>query len=109
MTYSFPSSLSLFFVLDLAAHPYLNIHSASYTGNFGLVSYALTSGVPHSAVLDGLTPLHAACAGQANNEAVVNFLIEHGANINAARGTSSGASAENNRSPRVGGAIGASS
>jgi hypothetical protein len=90
-----------------AAHPYLNIHSASFTGNFGLVSYALSSGVPPSAVLDGITPLHAACANQmSNNETVVNCLIDHGSDVNAARSGSRRASAENSRTPRVGGALG---
>ena len=92
----------------LAAHPYLNIHSASYSGNFGLVSYAISSGVSPSAVLDGITPLHAACASQANNnnEAVVNLLIELGADVNAPRGGSRRSSAEGGKTPRVGGVVG---
>lgn len=97
-------------MLLIATHPYLNIHSAAFTGNLGLVSYAISSGVSPSAVLDGITPLHAACAGQtnSNNEAVVNYLIVHGADVNALRGGSRRASTESARTPRVGGAVGES-
>ncbi|KAF9244988.1 ankyrin repeat-containing domain protein, partial [Melanogaster broomeanus] len=45
--------------------------------------YALSHGQPVNSVLDGVLPLHAACAG--GNDLVVNFLIGYGADVNAAR------------------------
>ncbi|KAF8909899.1 hypothetical protein CPB85DRAFT_1198268, partial [Mucidula mucida] len=45
--------------------------------------YALNRGQPINSVLDGVLPLHAACAG--GNEQVVKLLIEHGADVNAPR------------------------
>ncbi|KAI6121345.1 hypothetical protein F5141DRAFT_1022511 [Pisolithus sp. B1] len=63
--------------------PYLGLHSASASGDIGLVQYALSHGQPVNSVLDGVLPLHAACAG--GNDLVVKLLIEHGADVNAAR------------------------
>ncbi|KAI6129436.1 hypothetical protein EDD16DRAFT_1545570 [Pisolithus croceorrhizus] len=63
--------------------PYLGLHSASASGDVGLVQYALSHGQPVNSVLDGVLPLHAACAG--GNDLVVKLLIEHGADVNAAR------------------------
>ncbi|TFK62247.1 ankyrin, partial [Pluteus cervinus] len=45
--------------------------------------YALEHGQPINSVLDGVLPLHAACAG--GNQQVVKLLIEHGADVNAPR------------------------
>ncbi|KAI6032783.1 hypothetical protein F5J12DRAFT_761217 [Pisolithus orientalis] len=63
--------------------PYLGLHSASASGDIGLVQYALSHGQPVNSVLDGVLPLHAACAG--GNDLVVKLLIEHGADVNAPR------------------------
>lgn len=63
--------------------PHLGLHSASASGDIGLVQYALSHGQPVNSVLDGVLPLHAACAG--GNVLVVNFLIECGADVNAPR------------------------
>ena len=71
--------------LDVDIHPvsYLGLHSASASGDIGLVQYALSHGQPVNSVLDGVLPLHAACAG--GNDVVVKLLINHGADVNAAR------------------------
>ncbi|KAH7096306.1 hypothetical protein BKA62DRAFT_603419, partial [Auriculariales sp. MPI-PUGE-AT-0066] len=45
--------------------------------------YALSAGQPVNSVLDGVLPIHAACAG--GNEAVVQLLLRHGADVNAPR------------------------
>ncbi|KAF8557996.1 hypothetical protein OG21DRAFT_1388435, partial [Imleria badia] len=63
--------------------PHLGLHSASASGDIGLVQYALSHGQPVNSVLDGVLPLHAASAG--GNVLVVNFLIECGADVNAPR------------------------
>ncbi|KAF9222600.1 hypothetical protein BS17DRAFT_735416 [Gyrodon lividus] len=63
--------------------PHLGLHSASASGDIGLVQYALSHGQPVNSVLDGVLPLHAACAG--GNDLVVNFLIGYGADVNAPR------------------------
>ncbi|KIJ67526.1 hypothetical protein HYDPIDRAFT_25969 [Hydnomerulius pinastri MD-312] len=63
--------------------PHLGLHSASASGDIGLVQYALSHGQPVNSVLDGVLPLHAACAG--GNVLVVKLLIEHGADANAPR------------------------
>ncbi|KAF8844617.1 hypothetical protein BDN67DRAFT_962526 [Paxillus ammoniavirescens] len=63
--------------------PHLGLHSASASGDIGLVQYALSHGQPVNSVLDGVLPLHAACAG--GSDLVVNFLIGHGADVNAPR------------------------
>jgi ankyrin repeat protein len=43
----------------------------------------LNNGQPVNSVLDGVLPLHAACAG--GNVQVVRLLIDHGADVNAPR------------------------
>ncbi|KAH0827561.1 hypothetical protein J3R83DRAFT_4282 [Lanmaoa asiatica] len=63
--------------------PHLGLHSASASGDIGLVQYALSHGQPVNSVLDGVLPLHAASAG--GNVLVVNFLIDSGADVNAPR------------------------
>lgn len=70
---------------DVEVHlvSYLGLHSASASGDIGLVQYALSHGQPVNSVLDGVLPLHAACAG--GNDFVVKLLIDHGADVNAAR------------------------
>ncbi|EIW82558.1 hypothetical protein CONPUDRAFT_31714, partial [Coniophora puteana RWD-64-598 SS2] len=45
--------------------------------------YALSHGQPVNSVLGGVLPLHAACAG--GDELIVKLLIQHGADVNAAR------------------------
>lgn len=67
----------------LSTVPSLGLHSAAATGNVGLVEYALARGQPINSVLDGVLPLHAACAG--GNDQVVKLLIDHGADVNAPR------------------------
>lgn len=69
--------------LESSMHPNLGLHSASASGNIGLVKYALENGQPHSSILNGLLALHAACSG--GNEAVVRLLLSYGADINAPR------------------------
>jgi len=68
---------------DIRPVSYLGLHSASASGDIGLVQYALSHGQPVNSVLDGVLPLHAACAG--GNDIVVKLLINHGADVNAAR------------------------
>ena len=63
--------------------PNFDLHSAAAAGNIGLVEYALSRGQPVNSVLDGVLPLHAACAG--GDEQVVRLLIDHGADVNAPR------------------------
>ncbi|KAF9361285.1 hypothetical protein BGX26_004470 [Mortierella sp. AD094] len=50
----------------------------------GLVKFALDNGQPIDSVVSGVLPIHAACCSNANI-AVVLFLIEHGADVNARR------------------------
>ncbi|KAG1846422.1 ankyrin repeat-containing domain protein, partial [Suillus subalutaceus] len=45
--------------------------------------FALNHGQPVNSVLDGVLPLHAACAG--DNDLVVNLLIKNRADVNASR------------------------
>lgn len=62
------------------------LHAAAATGNVGLVEYALSRGQPVNSVLDGVLPLHAACAGGTPlHNVVVKKLIEVGADVNAPR------------------------
>ncbi|KAG1812542.1 uncharacterized protein BJ212DRAFT_456393 [Suillus subaureus] len=63
--------------------PHLGLHSAAVSGDIGLVQFALNHGQPVNSVLDGVLPLHAACAG--GNDLVVNLLIKYGADVNAPR------------------------
>jgi len=64
-------------------HPNLGLHSAAATGNIGLVKFALDNGQPHTSILNGLLPLHAACSG--GSEAVVRLLLSYGADVNTIR------------------------
>jgi len=49
----------------------------------GLAKYALSAGQPVNSVLDGVLPIHAACAG--GSDAVVRLLLSNGADVNAVR------------------------
>lgn len=49
----------------------------------GLVKFALDNGQPIDSVVNGVYAIHAACCN--NNVAVVLYLIEHGADVNARR------------------------
>lgn len=69
-------------------HPNLGMHQAAATGNVGLVKFAMDHGQPHSSMLNGLFPLHAACCG--GDEATVRLLLSYGAHINAVRETPPG-------------------
>ncbi|KAF8519906.1 hypothetical protein BU17DRAFT_47370, partial [Hysterangium stoloniferum] len=62
---------------------YLGLHQAAYSGNVGLVQYALSEGQPVDAVWDGISALHAAAAG--GSEHVARLLIENGADVNSGR------------------------
>ena len=77
-----PSLLTFLYYLTPSV-PHLGLHSAAVSGDIGLVQYALSHGQPVNSVLDGVLPLHAACAG--GNDLVVNLLIKHGADVNASR------------------------
>ncbi|UZJ51907.1 hypothetical protein CBS101457_001227 [Exobasidium rhododendri] len=68
---------------DAGLHQNLGLHNAAATGNLGLVKFALDNGQPHTSILNGLTPLHAACSG--GSEAVVRLLLNYGADVNATR------------------------
>ncbi|KAG0296050.1 hypothetical protein BGZ96_010341 [Linnemannia gamsii] len=48
-----------------------------------LVKFALDNGQPIDSVVNGVFAIHAACCN--NNVAVVLYLIEHGADVNARR------------------------
>jgi len=50
----------------------------------GLVKFALDNGQPIDSVVNGVSAIHAACCSNAN-VAVVLFLIERGADVNARR------------------------
>lgn len=68
---------------ESALHHNLGLHSAAATGNVGLVKFALDNGQPHTSILNGLLPLHAACSG--GSEPVVRLLLSYGADVNATR------------------------
>ncbi|KAF9140550.1 hypothetical protein BGX30_006362 [Mortierella sp. GBA39] len=61
----------------------LGLHSGAASGNLGLVKFALDNGQPIDSVVNGVYAIHAACCN--NNVAVVLYLIEHGADVNARR------------------------
>ncbi|KAH8112113.1 ankyrin repeat-containing domain protein, partial [Phellopilus nigrolimitatus] len=63
--------------------PRYDLHFAAASGNLGLVEFALSHGQPINSVLNGVLPLHAACAG--GSEVVVKYLIDEGADVNAPR------------------------
>ncbi|KAG0263892.1 hypothetical protein BG011_007846 [Mortierella polycephala] len=62
----------------------LGLHSGAASGNLGLVKFALDNGQPIDSVLNGVFAIHAACCSN-TNIAVVLYLIEHGADVNAKR------------------------
>ncbi|KAG0197456.1 hypothetical protein BGX28_009064 [Mortierella sp. GBA30] len=62
----------------------LGLHSGAASGNLGLVKFALDNGQPIDSVLNGVYAIHAACCSNAN-VAVVLYLIERGADVNATR------------------------
>ncbi|KAF9354700.1 hypothetical protein BGX34_010859, partial [Mortierella sp. NVP85] len=67
-----------------AAFQNLGLHSGAASGNLGLVKFALDNGQPIDSVLNGVYPIHAACCSNANI-AVVMYLLERGADVNARR------------------------
>ncbi|KAF9329610.1 hypothetical protein BG006_007333, partial [Podila minutissima] len=62
----------------------LGLHSGAACGNLGLVKFALDNGQAIDSVVNGVFPIHAASCSNAN-VAVVRYLIEHGADVNAKR------------------------
>ncbi|EJD04913.1 uncharacterized protein FOMMEDRAFT_81181, partial [Fomitiporia mediterranea MF3/22] len=70
-------------MLILSTVPQYDLHFAAASGNLGLVEFALGHGQPINSVLNGVLPLHAACAG--GSEVVVKYLIDEGADVNAPR------------------------
>ena len=52
--------------------------------NLGLVKFALDHGAPIDAVVNGYMPLQLACINE-NHIAVVQYLIDRGADVNAQR------------------------
>ncbi|KAJ9071231.1 hypothetical protein DSO57_1039031 [Entomophthora muscae] len=61
----------------------LGLHSGAASGNLGLVKFALDNGQAIDSVVNGLLPIHAACAG--GHTLVAKYLIERGADVNARR------------------------
>ncbi|KAG2202481.1 hypothetical protein INT47_013097, partial [Mucor saturninus] len=59
----------------------LGLHWAAITGNVGLVKFALDHGVPIDSTVNGFVPLQLACISD-NNIAVVQYLIDRGADVN---------------------------
>jgi len=62
----------------------LGLHSAAATGNIGLVKFALDHGVAIDSVVNGFMPLQMACISD-SNIAVVQYLIDRGADVNLQR------------------------
>ncbi|KAG0361647.1 hypothetical protein BG005_007654 [Podila minutissima] len=62
----------------------LGLHSGAACGNLGLVKFALDNGQAIDSVVNGVFPIHAASCSNAN-VAVVRYLIERGADVNARR------------------------
>ncbi|KAL1915798.1 uncharacterized protein VTP21DRAFT_6557 [Calcarisporiella thermophila] len=64
----------------------LGLHQGAASGNLGLVKFALDRGVPINSVVGGILPIHAACCHSSDSHlAVVQYLIERGADVNALR------------------------
>ncbi|KAL0088521.1 hypothetical protein J3Q64DRAFT_1335741 [Phycomyces blakesleeanus] len=80
----------------------LGLHWAATTGNVGLVKFALDHGAPIDAVVNGFMPLQLACISD-NNIAVVQYLIDRGAGVNAQRWSKKHSA---DKSQAVAGAIG---
>ncbi|KAF7730305.1 hypothetical protein EC973_002549 [Apophysomyces ossiformis] len=80
----------------------LGLHWAATTGNVGLVKFALDHGAPIDSVVNGFMPLQLACISD-NNIAVVQYLIDRGAEVNAQRWSKKHSA---DKSQAVAGAIG---
>ncbi|KAI8322160.1 hypothetical protein EDC96DRAFT_245948 [Choanephora cucurbitarum] len=80
----------------------LGLHSAAMNGNVGLVKFALDHGAPIDAVVNGYMPLQLACINE-NHIAVVQYLIDRGADVNAQRWSKKHSA---DKSQAVAGAIG---
>ncbi|KAI9301777.1 hypothetical protein BJ944DRAFT_242975 [Cunninghamella echinulata] len=80
----------------------LGLHWAATTGNVGLVKFALDHGAPIDSVVNGFMPLQLACISD-NNIAVVQYLIDRGAQVNAQRWSKKHSA---DKSQAVAGAIG---
>ncbi|KAI8340318.1 ankyrin repeat-containing domain protein [Chlamydoabsidia padenii] len=63
---------------------HLQLHLAATNGNVGLVKFALDHGASMDSVVNGFMPLQLACVSD-NNLAVVQYLIDRGAQVNAQR------------------------
>ncbi|OAD07377.1 hypothetical protein MUCCIDRAFT_134929, partial [Mucor lusitanicus CBS 277.49] len=81
----------------------LGLHGAAMNGNVGLVKFALDHGAPIDSVVNGYMPLQLACINE-NHIAVVQYLIDRGADVNAQRRWSKKHSAD--KSQAVAGATG---
>ncbi|KAG2212822.1 hypothetical protein INT46_008483 [Mucor plumbeus] len=62
----------------------LGLHGAAMNGNVGLVKFALDHGAHIDSVVNGYMPLQLACINE-NHIAVVQYLIDRGADVNAQR------------------------
>ncbi|KAI8974329.1 ankyrin repeat-containing domain protein [Pilobolus umbonatus] len=62
----------------------LGLHGAAKNGNVGLVKFALDHGAAIDSVVNGYLPLQLACMND-NHIAVVQYLIDRGADVNAQR------------------------
>ncbi|KAF9923030.1 hypothetical protein FBU30_006861 [Linnemannia zychae] len=72
-------------MISFVVSPHLKKSASSLSSgkNQGLVKFALDNGQPIDSVVNGVYAIHAACCN--NNVAVVRYLIEHGADVNARR------------------------